>query len=168
MPVITVSPSVSRRATRATAAALTVAIALALPSAALAHRQPTTIAPPGNSAVNQYVEDVPTAKGQRPSNTIHPGGGTGPGGGASVPLSRGSASALDKRGLLGRGTAAIAEATSPRGGSHGLEGGGSSPFATIVKTATGSTGGMGALLPILLVVVAIGGALIAWRRRRTA
>lgn len=169
MTVHPVTPSVVRRARRTTAAALAVALALALPTTAIARRSTGTIAPPGNSAVSQYVEDIPTAKGERPTSTIHPGGGPGrPGGGASVPLSQGAARALNHRGPDGRGAAAVAEATSPLGHGLGGTGGGSSPFATIVKTATGSSGGLGALLPILLIVVAIGGGLIALRRRRTA
>jgi hypothetical protein len=62
---------------------------LALPAAAFAGGK-GTVAPPGNSGVSQYVEDVPTVKGNKPSSTIvvthnggggsgHSGGGTGSG-----------------------------------------------------------------------------------------
>ena len=62
---------------------------LALPGAAFAGGK-GTVAPPGNSGVSQYVEDVPTVKGGKPSSTIvvthkggggssHSGGGTGSG-----------------------------------------------------------------------------------------
>jgi hypothetical protein len=72
-----------------TTLALGAAGLLALPTAAFAGGK-GTVAPPGNSGVSQYVEDVPTVKGGKPSSTIvvthnggggsgHSGGGTGSG-----------------------------------------------------------------------------------------
>lgn len=47
--------------------------------APIAHAKDRTIAPPGNSGVQQYVESVPTASGGRPTGTLQ--GVGGPGGG---------------------------------------------------------------------------------------
>jgi hypothetical protein len=66
----------------------------ALPAVAFAGAK-GTVAPPGNSGVSQYVEDVPTVKGGKPTNTIvvnhNGGGGSGhSGGGAGSGSSGGS------------------------------------------------------------------------------
>src|ERR1700722_19400619 len=69
-----------------TTLALGVTSMLALPAAAFAGGR-GTVAPPGNSGVSQYVEDVPTVKGNKPSSTIvvthNGGGGSGHSGGGS-------------------------------------------------------------------------------------
>jgi hypothetical protein len=150
-----------------------------------------TIAPPGNSGVSQYQEDVPTAKGNRPSNTITPGTTNGPGpssgsgssSGAGSSSSGGSLSsstlrALDRQGSAGRGAAALAQATAPGQGGASRPTGigrdsqepGSSPASSLVKALTGSSngGGLGALLPIILAVTLVAAtALALLRRRRT-
>jgi hypothetical protein len=143
-------------------------------------RAKRTIAPPGNSAVNQYVEDIPTAKGNRPTSTITPGGpgggstGRGASSGAGGRLSSTAARAFAKHGATGRSAAALASATgagaSPPRHVSGATGGGSSPLATLVKdtTGSGSGSGLGAILPVLLIVIAITGAALALKRRRTA
>jgi hypothetical protein len=86
--------------------ALGIAGFLALPAAAFAGGK-GTVAPPGNSGVSQYVEDVPTVKGGKPTNTIvvnhnggggsgHTGGGTGSGSsGGSGGSSSGGGSSSD-------------------------------------------------------------------------
>jgi hypothetical protein len=170
-----------------------VVLFLALPAAAGAKGGGTkTLAPPGNSAVNQYVETVPTAKGGRPTNTIQPHGGRS--GGAIPP---GTARSLSSLGSDGTGAASFAESTAPgaartnvshrsrghhghshsqgagpggpSGGSGGNSGGGS-PASAVIKTLTGSGGGggLGVLLPIILAAVAVLGAGLAVSRRRTA
>lgn len=59
---------------------------LTLPAVASAKGKGGTLAPPGDSGVSQYVEDVPTVKGNKPSSSIvvtpKGGGGSGPSGGA--------------------------------------------------------------------------------------
>lgn len=168
---------------------------LLIPAAASAHQR--TIAPPGNSGVNQYVEVVPTAGGGRPSGTI-PGGETG-GSDHSGTLSPGTRRALARGGLDGRGVAALATATAPTaagssgsGPSRGSDGRGShghgsaagkagnpvpasagssmSPLVTLGRAITGAStpGGLGPLLPVILAVIAVGGAALALRRRRDA
>ena len=54
--------------------ALALIAVLALPAAAAAKGSTTTIAPPGNSGVSQYVETVPTAHGGQPTSSVHRGG----------------------------------------------------------------------------------------------
>jgi hypothetical protein len=145
-------------------------VSLTLPASALATTR--TIAPPGNSGVSQYQEDVPTAKGNRPSNTIVPGGGgtNGPGssGGAVSPS---TLRALDKQGSAGRKAAALAEATAPSNApkpSASSQDQGSSPVSSVVKALTGSSSssGLGPLLPIILIACLLGAAALALLRRR--
>ena len=149
---------------------------LVLPASALATTR--TIAPPGNSGVSQYQEDVPTAKGNRPSNTIVPGGGKHGPGSSSGALSSSTLRALDKQGSAGRRAAALAEATGPSatGSSEGRstnsnagnQDSGSSPVTSVVRALTGSSssGGLGPLLPIILVASLLGAAALALLRRR--
>ena len=181
--------------------------ALAIPSAAAAKSHHSgggtkTVAPPGVSGVQQYVETIPTAHGGQPSNSIHRhhsgggGGATGGGGGATggggggtgstgaVPAS--TQQALASQGAAGQAAAALAVATAPNSGrgNSGRGGAGgpgvsqsvsnvshaasSSPLSAIFKTLTGSSsgGGMGALLPIILVACLLGFTAIAVARRR--
>jgi hypothetical protein len=91
-------------------------ISLAVPVAASARTR--TVAPPGNSAVSQYLEVVPTAGGNRPSNTVHPGGAGGSGGAAGLGGSGGSGAltpatqhALAQQGPDGHGVATLAGST---------------------------------------------------------
>src|ERR1700728_4364481 len=81
-------------------------VVLALPAAAAAKGPTKTLAPPGNSGVNQYVETVPTSKGDRPTSTIPRGGR--PGSGTVSPV---TAHALSSLGANGTGAAAFADAT---------------------------------------------------------
>src|SRR5450631_4354438 len=183
--------------------------ALALPGAAIARSN--TVAPAGNSAVSQYVENVPTAKGSRPANTIHvggggggggggsgiggssgSGGGTGGGGGSSA-LSANTQQALSRQGGDGLAAAALARATAPATlvvttkvhgtpatagsstpqpagstGSSSGSGSSSSVVGTLVNALTGgsSQGGLGPVLPVLLVICAVGAVALGFRRRR--
>ena len=146
-------------------------VLLVLPASALA--KPRTIAPPGNSGVSQYQEDVPTAKGNRPTNTIVPGGGSHGGGSSGGTISTSTLRALDKQGSAGRKAAALAEATAPGSTPPAKSGGantdpGSSPVSSVVKALTGSSssGGLGPLLPIILIVSLLGAAALALLRRR--
>jgi hypothetical protein len=158
-------------------------VSLVLPASAMAAK--VTIAPPGNSGVSQYQEDVPTAKGNQPSSTIAPGGGGGGGGGTKGPgassgLSSSTLRALDNQGSAGRKAAALAEATAPGAGhparppankiTGGSQDSGSSPISSVVKALTGSSssGGLGPLLPIILLASLFGAAALALLRRRRA
>ncbi|MDQ6744630.1 MAG: hypothetical protein M3Z27_01200 [Actinomycetota bacterium] len=123
--------------------------ASALPAQAATRK----VAPPGNSGINQYVESIPTAHGNQPTNTVHPnGGGTGGpggggaaggsggfgggpgGGGSSGALPAATLKALAAHGRDGAAAAALAAGTVPGGatvrghGPHtGPGGGGASP-----------------------------------------
>jgi hypothetical protein len=140
--------------------AISILAALALPSAAAAKHQGPSF-PNGNSAVNQYVEVVPTASGGKPSRNVHvsagggrssTGGGSGGGPSAVAPS---TSAALARSGAIGRQAAAIAQATAPSGvqgaaastGSTG-QASGSGNGASVPRTgqaaATGATGGTGA------------------------
>src|SRR5688500_17386042 len=87
---------------------------------------PATAWAQDNSAVDEYQEHVPGARGDRPSDEV------GGGGGGSLPP--GSAAALQARGSDGAAAAALAEATSQ--GSRG-SGDGQGPVA-----AAGEAGGL--------------------------
>jgi hypothetical protein len=186
--------------------------ALALPGAAIARSN--TVAPAGNSAVSQYVENVPTAKGSRPANTIHvgggggggggiggssgssgssgSGGGTGGGGGSSA-LSANTQQALSRQGGDGLAAAALARATAPAtlvvttkvhgtpatagsstpqpaGSTRSSSGSGSSSsvVGTLANALTGgsSQGGLGPVLPVILVVTVVGAVALGLLRRR--
>lgn len=156
------------------ALALAAVLLLAVPGLALAKPRTRTIAPPGNSGIQQYTETVPTSSGGTPSGTI-PGGG--PGGGA-IPSS--TAQTLAKSTPGGAGIAALLNATAPAGihphhsrhaaGSISDSGGGS-PATAVIKALTGSggSGGLGTLLPIILAACALGlGTAAILRRRRSA
>ena len=92
-------------------------VVLLAPAAASARGVP--VVPPGNSAVNQYVEIVPTAGGGQPSGDIHPGsvgGGATAGGEAGVTaLAPSTARVLAHEGPAGIQTAAIVRVTAPAG-----------------------------------------------------
>ena len=174
--------------------AIALAVALAVPS--LAQARVHTIAPPGNSGVGQYVETLPTADGGQPTSTVHhsggvggaggrggTGGGLGTGGGAVAPSTQ---RALAKQGPVGDATAALAAATAPRrarpaahsgdaratsSGSGSFAGQGSPPSTSVLKALTGSTsgGGLGPLLPIVLIGSLLAAAVLTLvRRRRTS
>ncbi|MHB8691969.1 MAG: hypothetical protein ACYDHH_12055 [Solirubrobacteraceae bacterium] len=153
----------------------------------MANAHVKTIAPPGNSAITQYTEVVPTAKGNQPTSTIHPGspgssGTGGPGASGGSPGSGGSAGASaalpqatvrafakqGKDGLRAAALAASAPGPSQRSGKHSSTGSGSSPIATLVNAATGSSSstGLRSSLLVILLVVAIGGTTLGLRRRR--
>jgi hypothetical protein len=143
----------------------------------------TTLIPPGNSSVSQYVETVPTARGGCPSGAIQLSAG-----GASIP--RFTERSLLASGTDGAATAALARETSPVGsalnapglpvasGNHEVNGrgpmggssGGTSPLGAEADALGGSSGGsgLGALFPILLIMCLLGagGAFFLRRRQR--
>lgn len=170
------------RTARSTALA-TAAVLLAVfssllgPSAALAKTPGKGYAPPGNSGVSQYIEDVPTASGGKPSSSvvIPPSGGSGGSGGvgsSSIPAS--VSQKLDRDGRNGRQADALAKATSGASGSGharpAVRAATAPPSRQVLSALDGSTGGggLGVLLPVILigslVVVSAAGLL----RRRSA
>jgi hypothetical protein len=153
-------------------------VALGLPGAAGAHGY-RTIAPPGDSAVSQYVEVVPTDAGGSPA------GFGAPQTGALTPAVRRT---LAGAGQPGQTLAAIVEATAPpparrgtgksgqTGASAGIPGGsiaglsakGAPSSEALVASAVtgGGNGGLGVFLPgIMLAGVVAVIARLVFRRR---
>jgi hypothetical protein len=176
-----------------TLTALAAAIAVITPARAAAPGA-RTIAPPGNSAVAQYLESIPGANGARPTNTIRPGGrrnpntvgsaterafaGEGVDGLSAVALARATAPAAAGTGLRPTARAhsrqehapllpAGAIAADPPSGS-GRDGGSAAGAVTKALSGSSTGDGLGPLLPAVLIVTTIGGAAFGLRRRRRA
>lgn len=140
------------------------------------------LAPPGNSAIGQYVEVIPTASGPTPVSALQGGGGSGGRGGAGA-LPRSAAKALAARGAAGKAVAKLVRATAPSTGPSarrhsaaasarpavraGSARSAPSAAGSVLKALTGSSpsGGLGLLLPVLLALALVGGGLLALRRR---
>jgi hypothetical protein len=89
------------------------ALALVLPAAARAQR-PGTLAPPGNSAVSQYLETIPTDRGGGVARPLGSQGGTpSQAGGHRGALTPGERQALGRLGADGRTLEALVAETSP-------------------------------------------------------
>jgi hypothetical protein len=153
-------------------AALVALALIASPAAASAQTQKTN-APPGNSAIDEYLETVPSASGNaRPRPPAANGG-------SSSALSAAERARLAKLGPDGRTLAAAIDATSPapsKRADSGTTGGsvaageGRSPISQVLDVAVGrdSGGGMGVLLPAILLASLLGFITLAVMRRRSA
>lgn len=147
---------------------------LALPAPAPAQ----STAPPGNAGIDEYVETVPSATGNRATRDGNKGGG------ALTPAQR---KALEALGEDGRVLAETVEATAPAksrttsGGGRDADPGasapatvpprasGGSPVEAVVEAASGgASGGMGLLLPIILGATAALAVAVAVGRRRAS
>ena len=135
--------------------------------------------PEGPSGANQYTETLPGAGGNETTRGIHEKEG---GSGAKTPaaaLGRENAARLEALGAAGREAARLAAAGAPRGvggaragggaGRSGSSTSGSSAVGQILGQLTGSSdsgGGMGLLLPLLIVaaIVAAAAFVIGYRR----
>ena len=150
------------------AAVVCVVCLLALPGAAPAGNRH---APPGNSSVDEYSETVPGPDGDRPV----PGKGpVFPGAGSSSPVGGdGGARRLRRLGPDGLAVERFASRTGPR---RALDHRGSPTLPAVdgrslpeqvLDALTGSgAGGMGAILPLLLLASALATVAAARRRRR--
>lgn len=150
----------------------------ALLSAAPAAAQQST-APPGNAGIDEYVETVPGASGNRtPRERGRRGGGI---------LPAEARRALEREGADGERLAQLIQQTAdaparraPRGerdrdgtpepAAPGLRDGGESPLAAVVSAATGSGGpsGMGIVFPLLIAVSLLAVIAAVLVRKRTA
>jgi len=153
-------------------AILAVALFLALPAgSALA----VAVVPPGNSAVNQYTETLSGPEGNVPSSEVKQGAAP-----AKV-LGRSNARRLEALGPEGQAAAQLAADTAPhRVGKPGSKGnashgagsqalpGGSSGLGEVLRQMTGTSGsgGMGTLLPLVIVLALVGSIGYALGRRR--
>lgn len=142
-------------------------LALALPGGALA-----------GPALDQYIETVPSAGGDKPSKSS---GGSG-GGTSSVPAPQ--LQALQASGDDGAAAAAAVEATAPRvkkakgngnaGSGNGeetsafvLEENGEAPIPAVLSTVAGGGSG-GIALPVVLLAVLLAGVALAVLKRRNS
>jgi hypothetical protein len=151
-----------------------VALALALASPALA-QSPNTEAPPGNSAIDEYLETVPGAGGDS-----NPGPQGGDGGGATDAAQQ----KLARTGPDGRALARLVAATGPAAAGNGrthraapderpvalsLTGAhAGSPVGAALAAAIGRDdgGGLGLLLPAILLGSVVGVIVLVVLRRR--
>jgi hypothetical protein len=152
---------IARSTALATVAVLLAAFSsLLAPSAALAKTPGKGYAPPGNSGVSQYIEDVPTASGGKPSSSvvIPPSGGSGGSGGAgssSIPTS--VSRKLDRDGSNGKHADALAKATGESLSSGharpAVRAAAPPPSRQVLAALDGSSGGggLGVLLPVILI-----------------
>jgi len=124
-------------------------------------------APPGNSGVDEYLETVPGAGGNRPSTSDTD----------RSPLSPGARAELERQGPDGRAAAELAEREGSAAGTRDKppvpavalprgNAGGEGGVATLGRAVTGSSEGMGLWLPTLLALSALG-ALAAVMSRRS-
>jgi hypothetical protein len=154
-------------------AALVALALMATPAAASAQTQKTN-APPGNSAIDEYLETVPAASGNaRPRPPAAKGG-------SSSSLSAAERARLEKLGPDGKTLADAIDATSPdRGTGAGSSspskdsvsaGEGRSPISQVFDVAAGRDGGggMGMLLPAILLASLLGFVTLVVMRRRSA
>jgi hypothetical protein len=129
-----------------------------------------TYVPPNQSAASQYTEDVPTAGGNAPTSGV---GGSGPGSGSgagSIPAK--TLHQLNHSGSAGAAAASLARSLSPAthttpakhtptatpAASTTPKAHVGAPAAQVIKTLGGSDagGGIGILLPAILVLSLIG------------
>jgi hypothetical protein len=160
---------------------------LAAPAAAGAAPTPQANAPAGNSAIDEYLETVPSVTGSNGPRPPRSGGGS-----ATGALTTAQRRRLEQAGPAGRQLASVVDATAPataapaparagtnprtRAKPHGRAlptpaAQGRSPVAEVLNAATGQGGGgdgggMGMLLPAILLGSLLGVvALVAIRRR---
>ncbi len=108
--------------------------ALGAPGAALAaSKPPKYLAPPGNSAVSQYLEVVPTAGGSEPPRS-------GSGGHAST-LSPGQRHVLSRYGSEGRTLIAVVAATAPTASTESPSQSAGPRGSRSVRSGSGGTSG---------------------------
>lgn len=144
------------------------ALALALPATVQA-QTPSTNAPPGNSAIDEYLETVPGASG---ATRPRPPGEAGSG--ALTPAQRAQ---LERRGPDGKALADAVDATAPaiapapaRDKVEAAGGQGRSPANSVLDAVSGDDGGggMGLLLPAILLAALVGTVTLTLLRRRAS
>lgn len=147
---------------RAIMAVVVLALALPAPTHAAAAE---TNAPPGNSAIDEYLETVPGTTGNATPRT----------GGGAV-LSAMQRARLERLGADGKTLADAVDTTAPRtprATSHPKlpRGSGRSPASEVLDAVAGGDGGgngMGLLLPAILIATLIAALMVVLRRRRAS
>lgn len=156
--------------------ALVALVLLGAPASALAAAQ--TNAPPGNSAIDEYLETVPSATGNSAPKPPSAAGAKGTTANGST-LTAAQRTQLERLGADGRALADVVDRTSPRAPDtsatkHAVplpDGKGRSPLSEAIDAATGRDGGgggMGTLLPAILLATLFGFVVLAVLRRRSA
>jgi len=146
-----------------------VALVLVFSAATVAQAQQTN-APAGNSAIDEYLETVPGASGNKPPQAPKKGGGA---------LTAAQRAALARRGADGRALADAVDATASAPSKPSSTGkpeavipdsSGRSPASEILGTVSGSDGGggMGIALPAILVGALLAALAVVLLRRRSA
>lgn len=150
--------------------------ALAVPAGALG----AVLAPPGHAGANQYVEVIPTSRGNAaPPGTVSGSGSSNAGPQALRGLGHGQTgdARLAKLGKEGQSAAALAASTAPSPApsqhtspSELAASGGSAPSGIAHVLGGSDSGGLGVLLPLLLAtaLVLTVGLGIGRLRRRTS
>ena len=145
----------------------------------------SSLAPPGNSAVDEYLETVPTAVGHtRPKPPGDGGAGAGKddrvqgaGAGGSAPSGATGSARHARRGPAGPATNPPRRAASdaerlvtPSLESEGASSRGRSPAGELLAAIVGQRAGdgMGLALPAILLATVLGAAVLTLRRRRAA
>ena len=170
--------------TRVTFALILALAALLAPATARAQQDGERTAPPGNSAIDEYVETVPGAAGARPPRK--PAGGEAPAG----TLAPTQQEALEQQGEDGKALAALVDATAPSTAaprSPQAQGGAPAPVPTaaadqlaraderaaspLKATLTAALGpndggGLGLFFPLILLASLLGMIALGVRRRR--
>lgn len=145
-----------------------VVLAFAWPAAAQA-QAPQTNAPPGNSAIDEYLETVPGASGSKRPQPPAQNGGDG-GEGTLTPAER---ARLERLGPDGKTLANAVDATSPSSKKRATDkqepkSDGRSPAGEVLGAFSGSDGGggMGVVLPAILIAALLAAVIIVLLRRR--
>jgi hypothetical protein len=147
--------------------ALVALVVLAMPSAAMAQGGQTN-APPGNSAIDEYLETVPAAGGNHAPKAPSSSGGSA--------LTAAQRAKLEALGPDGKALADAVESTSSgkataaKHASEPVTAQGRSPIGEVFDAAIGRDdgGGMGALLPAILLASLLGVVTLVVLRRRSA
>jgi hypothetical protein len=142
-------------------ATLVLALAVA-PSGAAAQG---TNAPPGNSAIDEYLETIPGTTGDRPASPS--GAGSNPSSGLTATERK----RLEALGPDGRVLAGAIEQTTPARGTGSLsDGKGRPPVASVVEAVGGHDGGsgLGLILPLILLATLLVMLVALLRRRRSS
>jgi hypothetical protein len=148
---------------RAFAPTLASALILSLGAAAPAAAQ-EEVAPPGNSAITQYKETLPAPGGGRPTDSTRERS-------PDKVLGSENAERLEQFGPAGEAAAEVAAETAPpkaRPEPEPEQQKGGSPLEEIAGQATGAeaSGGIGLLLPLLILLAIAAAAGYALSRRR--
>lgn len=142
-----------------------------LPAPAAARASKATIAPPGQSAIDQYLETVPGAGGSSGAGTKPKLTDPSVAARAEKAVPAATLRRLSHAGADGKAAAALAAAGAPDSGTGSAPAPApditsDGPVAVLRHTVTGTDGGIGAGLPLLLVGIVLGAAVVVLARRR--